>query len=271
MKRKNNLFFFCLISILSLIVGFRGNTPDTSVYHAQYRNIDKFSFSDSLKLSGQASDAGFVLLQKVFHKLKFSAEAFLVFISASTFLFYLIACDNFKVNRIYFFIFYLSSIFFIGQFTTIRHELATSALFAGISMQNNKKYYLKIIFFVISILIHYSIAIVLPLVFLVLKNTSLAFKIFNSSLYFIFLKYILNEKLSYFERLSSVFEPTSNNNFFFSFLNLSTLKNVILIVFFTMLFMKMKKSKISIIFFHLCIYGLLFRIIFRKYINGKIS
>lgn len=164
----NWFIFIILVTPLSLIVGNRGNTNDTSTYYSIFKNI---SYYDLTNFGNFYLETGIELGWGLYSKLisLFSDSSVVLFTTFSFLTFYFIykTCSIIKLKFIYAMCFYLpTSLFLMQQFMQIRQGFAIPvAIYASFLYLENKKI-ASIIFFILAFLFHQTI-IAYVLIFLV--------------------------------------------------------------------------------------------------------
>ncbi|AJA45661.1 EpsG-like putative glucosyltransferase [Frischella perrara] len=121
-----NLFNLFLISLLSLIVAFKGNTRDTGLYFGVFKNINKFSSNpiDFYKESGV--EFGFGIINHIVHFFTDNFTIYSYIISFITFLFIYLSTNLLKIRFIDVLLFYLPNLFITQQLMQIRQGLASA-------------------------------------------------------------------------------------------------------------------------------------------------
>lgn len=165
---KRDFIFFLLISIfLSLVVGNRGDTNDTSIYYSIFKNIDNFNLSDYISFYNETGvEIGWGWYSKI---ISFFSESSVVLFTFFSFLIFLILyriSEIIKIKYIYILYFYLPTGFFlIQQFMQIRQALAIPlVIYGAVSfLSGNKK--TSVILFFFAVMFH-QVSIAFILVFL---------------------------------------------------------------------------------------------------------
>lgn len=168
--KKNFLFFIFISIVLSLVVGNRGNTNDTSTYYSIFKNINYYdltNFGDFYLKTGV--ELGWGLYSKIISLFSNSPVVLFSVFSFLTFYFIYKTCDIIKLKFVYVMCFYLPTGFFLmQQFMQIRQGIAVPlVIYASFLYLENKKI-TSIVFFVLAFLFHQTTAayILIFLVFL---------------------------------------------------------------------------------------------------------
>mgnify|MGYP002765376804 FL=1 len=148
------MLFLCMVAI-SLFFGLRmlGQDSDFISYETFYDSInDQFAFSDT------RFEFGFVLISYFFKQvLNTDIHVLLVFIAfvSLTIKQYLFSKSN---NRFLIAIIYLMGIGLLHEMTQIRVAIAISFVLLSLYFKSNERTKLSFLFFILSILFHYSMA-----------------------------------------------------------------------------------------------------------------
>lgn len=173
---KKNIYTWLLVFFLVLIIGDRGQTNDTQVYYNVFKLIPYYDFFDATSFyEDTRMEIGFGYLLKIIHF--FSSSSFFLFsiISFIIFLLYIQISKNLKLNPLLLMLIYVLSGFFVfQQFMQIRQALSTFLYLYAVLIFFDKRFFVSICLFTLSISIHQTA--VLPVVFFLL--VLICFKIF---------------------------------------------------------------------------------------------
>lgn len=144
--KKNILYYFPIIILLSLIVGFRGSTRDTEIYYTIFKNIEYFNLLNPKEFYMQSGvEIGFGWYSYIIGLFSDSSIVLFSIYSFLTFYFIYKICQLLEISLGWILLFYLSSAYFvIQQFMQIRQGLATPiALYALVVLFKENKFSLK--------------------------------------------------------------------------------------------------------------------------------
>lgn len=285
--KKNFLFFILISIIISLVVGNRGNTNDTSTYYSIFKNIsyyDLTNFSDFYLETGV--ELGWGLYSKIISLFSASPVVLFSIFSLLTFYFIYRTCDIINLRFIYVMCFYLPTGFFLmQQFMQIRQGFAVPVvIYASFLYLENKKLY-SAVFFILAFLFHQTIAayilVFLGFIFIYKKisdqNRVLIFKFYMIVILMIgilFVRFIFMPlAMSFFDRLQAYSTSTGYSESV-SLLGLANIKFYIEFVF-LLFFMHKKDLSNKFLVFMIFIFtiGLAIRIAFFDFaiLSGRLS
>lgn len=174
--RKENVYTWILVFFLVLIIGGRGQTNDTQVYYNVFKLIPYYDFFDAASFyEDTRMEIGFGYFLKIIHF--FSSSSFFLFsiVSFIIFFLYIKISINLKLNSLLLVLIYILSGFFIfQQFMQIRQALSTFLYLYAALIFFDKKFFISIFLFALSMSIHQTAF--LPVAFFLL--VLICFKIF---------------------------------------------------------------------------------------------
>lgn len=170
----NGIIIFSILILLSLFIGSRDLFigTDTPTYYKFFININH-------DIHTRISEPLFLILAKISYFFSPNFSLFTILISFISCLFYLLfyyfmlAKDNLSINLTYYIIFItflfmlLSPFFWNSQLNVIRIGIAIPIFFVGSYFLYLNKLLKALLFFIASILFHFSMIMFIPFIFLV--------------------------------------------------------------------------------------------------------
>ncbi|WP_018122467.1 EpsG family protein [Wohlfahrtiimonas chitiniclastica] len=280
--------FFCGITIIliALLVGLRGDTPDTQVYWYVYQNIQLYNLSNPLLFYSQTGmEIAFGWYSSFMHLLGANNIFFFSFYSFLILLTIVKLSRYIHVSLFYVMLSYLSSsYFFIQQFMQIRQGLAISVtMLICIAILHRRFTHCKLLylFLMLCILIHQT-SIVLIVIFMLFifyeKFTVLKSSVLINILLIIFIifmiKYIVMPQLIILSSRVASYSEISEYSFDRSLLSLPNIRAMLILIFIYLLTNRKLYSVLTYRFLFFCIVlAVIFRIGFSEFaiLNGRIS
>jgi hypothetical protein len=127
-------WYILLAAFFILIVTFRGDTRDTSVYVSIYNDVKDFPFNPIIYYTDYGVEWGYGIISYLFNAMNLSVRVLFFFTSFLIFILIAKTSMNFGISPIYVLPFYVGSFFLTQQFTQIRQALATAMAFYAISL-----------------------------------------------------------------------------------------------------------------------------------------
>ncbi|WP_104504119.1 EpsG family protein [Acinetobacter indicus] len=279
------LNFFLIVIPFSIIVGLRGNTPDTSTYYNIFKNIELYNLKSYKEFYLETGvELGWGIYSKIVSI--FTESPIILFGLFSFFTFWIIYKSseilNLKFNNVL--VFYLPSAYFLmQQFMQIRQGFAVPVVILASLLYLKGNKIAGIIFFILAIFFHQVVIpyIIVFMIYLIVNKyfpiaSSFRFKILNVLI--LIIGFIIVRSIIYpiafvaFERLQAYSESDYSEKV--GFFSLSNIK--FYIEFFIILFFSNKKlydNKFYIFLAFIFTIGLTLRVAFFDFaiLSGRLS